>query len=394
MGAGYRPSMTDLTLRLRADGYRALESDRVARGGGRTWESRLLGRRAVVVRGQDGARLFYDESVVRRRGAVPLPLRGLLFGVGAVHGLDDQAHAVRKSLFLGLLAPGRTPGVALDAGARLERLLADPGDATLQDVLVRAYGGAVLAWAGFDLLPERADAVSRELARVVDGFGLGATYPRAWAARLRTDQWLRRQVGAVRTGRLIPPGDSALAAVAGSDLRVGTAAVELHNILRPTVAVSWLATFAAVALHEHPQWRERLRTDGGARLAFAQEVRRTAPFVPALAGRVRRPVRHDGTDLREGDFLVLDVRAINHDPLTWEQPHLFRPERFVGRHPGPFEMVPQGGGAPTGHRCPGESLTGQLLAETLRVLAAEGRDRAASAPADLARIPTVPLVRA
>jgi fatty-acid peroxygenase len=386
--------MSDLALRLRTDGYRALEHDRTARGGDRTWETRLLGRRAVVVRGQDGARLFYDESVVRRRDAVPLPLRGLLFGVGAVHGLDDKDHAERKDLFLRVLSPGRTPGVAHDAGARLARLLADPGTATLQDVLVRAYGGAVLAWAGFALPDGWADTISRELARIVDGFGFSATYPRSWAARLRTDHWLRRQVASVRAGRLAPVTDSALAVLAGSDLPAGTVAVELNNVVRPTVAVSWLGTFAAAALHRHPEWRPRLLADGHARLAFAQEVRRTAPFVPALAGRVRRPVRHDGVDLHEGDFLVLDVRAINHDPLTWEQPHVFRPDRFLGRHPGPFEMVPQGGGEPTGHRCPGESLTVQLLVETLGVLAAAGRDRALVAPADLTRIPTVPLVRA
>lgn len=377
--------MTDLALRLRTDGYRALEHDRIDRGGRRTWESRLLGRRAVVVRGRDGARLFYDESVVERHRAVPLPLAALLFGPGAVHGLDDDAHRRRKSLFLEVLSPGRTPTVATDAAARLAVLLREP-DPSLPDVLARAYGGAVLSWAG--LAPSDAEAtdVSRELFRIVDGFGFSAAYPRAWVARVRTDRWLRARVRDVRAGDRTAADGTALAAVAAADLDERTAAVELNNVVRPTVAVTWLATYAAAALQEHPAWRERLRTDPAARVAFAQEVRRTAPFVPALAGRVRRPVEHDGVALRGGDRIVLDVRAINHDPGTWDEPQAFRPERFLDRQPGPFEMVPQGGGSPEGHRCPGEPLTVQLLAATLEVLA--GTEAPGVRPSsDLTRIP-------
>lgn len=208
-------------------------------------------------------------------------------------------------------------------------------------------------------------------------------------ARARTDRWLRAQVRAVREGRPAPDG-SALAVLAASDVPTRTVAVELNNVVRPTVAVSWLGVAAGRALADLPGWRGRLGEDAAARHAFAQEVRRTAPFVPALAGRIRRPVTHDGLDLRAGDRIVLDVRAVNHDPLTWEQPHLFRPERFLDRQPGPYDMVPQGGGTPKGHRCPGESLTVQLLAETLRVLTvAEVEVRPGPGPT-LDRIPPDP----
>lgn len=381
----------NLALRLRTDGYRALEHDRVAQGGHRTWETRLLGSRAVVVRGRDGVRLFYDESVVERHRAVPLPLAGLLFGPGAVHGLDDDAHRERKELFLDVLRPARTPEVALDAARRLAAALdALTAPAPLHGILVRAYGGAVLGWAGLDVPPARQPEWSDELARIVDGFGFAIpAYPRGWVARARTDRWLRAQLRAARAGRRAPE-DSALAVLAATDLPIRTAAVELNNVVRPTVAVSWLGVAAARALAGLPGWRDRVRDDAGVRHSFAQEVRRTAPFVPALAGRVRRPVTHDGVDLRTGDRVVLDVRAVNHDPLTWDEPHRFRPERFLDRQPGPYDMVPQGGGTPLGHRCPGESLTVQLLAETLRVLAASDvRVLVGSGPA-LDRMPPDP----
>jgi fatty-acid peroxygenase len=329
--------------------------------------------------------LFYDESVVERHRAVPLPLAALLIGPGAVHGLDDDSHHHRKSLFLDVLSPGRTPTVATDAAARLAVLLREP-DPSLPDVLARAYGGAVLSWAGLAPSDEEATAVSRELFRIVDGFGFSAAYPRAWVGRIRSDRWLRARVREVRAGDRTAADGTALAAVSATDLDDRTAAVELNNVVRPTVAVTWLATYAAAALQEHPAWRERLRTDPAARVAFAQEVRRTAPFVPALAARVRRPVEHDGVALRGGDRIVLDVRAINHDPGTWDEPHAFRPERFLDRQPGPYEMVPQGGGSPQGHRCPGEPLAVQLLAATLEVLAGtEAPDARPSS--DLTRIP-------
>jgi fatty-acid peroxygenase len=56
-------------------------------------------------------------------------------------------------------------------------------------------------------------------------------------------------------------------------------------------------------------------------------------------------------------------RLADGDPVdAWGGPYAFRPERFLARDVGAFELVPQGGGDPrTGHRCPGEQLTVALL---------------------------------
>ncbi|MFP3670857.1 cytochrome P450, partial [Priestia sp. SIMBA_032] len=52
------------------------------------------------------------------------------------------------------------------------------------------------------------------------------------------------------------------------------AAVELLNLLRPTVAVGRYLTFAALALHRHPGWRDDLAAGNDvAAHWFAQEVR-------------------------------------------------------------------------------------------------------------------------
>jgi fatty-acid peroxygenase len=170
-----------------------------------------------------------------------------------------------------------------------------------------------------------------------------------------------------------------------------TAAVELLNVVRPTVAVAWFGTFAALAVDEHPGWRDRLRTDPAAREAFAHEVRRYYPFVPALAARTRRPLTWEGHHLAAGTRLVLDVRAIDLDPRTFPQPHVFDPTRFERSMPGPYDFVPQGGGHPeSGHRCPGERITMRLLDVTLAVLASTSYEVLSPRTMPVRRIPTRP----
>ena len=389
--------MTDLTLRLLRDGYRAIERDRAARGGATTYESRMLGRRAVVLGGASGAQVFYDDAVVRRKAAIPPPLAWLLFGRGAVHGLDDTDHLARKEMFLGVLGPEQVADCARAAGAELARASAvwRGRDVDLHDELVVAYGTAVLRWVGVDLATLRLRDLSREYARIVNGFGFaGPAYVRAWVARRRTDRWARELVADVRQGRSTAPDGSVLSVIAASDLDDRLAGVELGNVVRPTIAVSWLGVHAARALAEvDDDTRRRLAGDDAdaeaLRWSFAQEVRRTTPFVPALTGLVRRRSSHAGVALPPRHHVVLDVCGINLDPERYPDPLAFRADRFLHDAPGRYDLVPQGGGEPTGHRCPGESLTLQLLVRTTEVLAGLRMDVPTGGP-DLGRIPTLP----
>jgi len=166
-------------------------------------------------------------------------------------------------------------------------------------------------------------------------------------------------------------------------LDVHTAAVELLNVLRPTVAVARFAAFGAVALAESPEWRRRLReevrergdaADGPLATAFAHEVRRVFPFVPMLAAVATKDTEFEGCPVPAGRRVLLDVMATNHDPQEWERPNEFDPGRFLGtgaEWSPPF--VPQGGGRPEdGHRCPGEMVAVGLLALTCARLAELG----------------------
>src|SRR4051812_8318273 len=64
----------EVTIRLLKDRYLALTQLRQAVGGGDRFPARMLGRQALVVRGEEGVRAFYDPELVTRRGAVPAPV--------------------------------------------------------------------------------------------------------------------------------------------------------------------------------------------------------------------------------------------------------------------------------------------------------------------------------
>jgi fatty-acid peroxygenase len=327
----------------------------------------------------------------------------VLFGPGAVHGLDDEEHQLRKSLFLDVLDPGACRGIAARVCEGWQRRAAhwSSGEpVVVYDAAVQVFGEAVLAWAGISE-PEP-DPVARDLARIVDGFGaVGPANVRARLARARIDRWARSWI---RKARADQSTTSPLSRVAcardleGELLDEATAAVELVNLLRPTVAVAWLAAFSAVALGQHPTWRRRLSDgfgtgDTAPAVAFAHEVRRYYPFVPVLAARARVPFDWKGFHVRPGQRVLLDVYGTDHGP-DWEDPWAFRPERFLGDDPMTYAaFVPQGGDRPeSGHRCPGEGVATALIVETLRALTSKEMDLvdASDQAWSLRRMPTRP----
>ncbi|MFW6773867.1 cytochrome P450 [Nocardioides sp. CPCC 205120] len=368
----------DLALALLRRGYHALPAERRRNGGADTFVTRMLGGRAVVVRGRAGAELFYDTDRVSRVGAVPPPVAGLIFGRGALHGLDGAEHAERKALFLDLLDGAAVQEVTGEVTAllrpRLDALAAQPdgGEVVLFDLLVEAYGDAVLRWAGVPGSAEERRVLARRMAAIVDGFGgAGTAYVRGWRERLRLNRWAARLVRETRRTASVD-ATSVVARIAATDLDDRTAGVELLNVLRPTVAVAWPATWAALTLAVDRSARAALVGDAGARarVCVAHESRRVHPFVPALAGRIRSETEHDGVRLRPGDHLVLDVPGTDTDPAWWDRPEELDPSRFAHAEPDPYAYVPQGGGHPDqGHRCPGEPLTVALVATTLGELA-------------------------
>jgi fatty-acid peroxygenase len=67
--------------------------------------------------------------------------------------------------------------------------------------------------------------------------------------------------------------------------------------------------------------------------------------------------------------VLLDVYGTLHDPALWPDPDAFDLDRFRARPIDADVFVPQGGGNPaTGHRCPGEGCTVELIKVAARWL--------------------------
>ncbi|MFS0894486.1 cytochrome P450 [Microbacterium sp. 179-I 3D3 NHS] len=366
---------------------------RRARDGARAVPMRLLGRDALLVRGAEGVGLFYDGERTARHGAMPAFVQETLFGHGSVHSLDgaDQRH--RKATFVDVAYEDAqverlTPHLEREWRDEQQAWIDGSSSRSAYDAAVGALGRAVMRWAG---LPGTGAAKTRwaeRLAQIVDGFG--APYSPAFLAaqvnRLWSDRHARRLIEAVRAGELGPPAGTALHEWAWHRDREGVlltphlAGVELQNVLRPTIAVARFVAFAAKELHDRPEWRERIGAETATRdalvggtlaTAFAQEIRRTAPFVPLLPAWATQDMEFDGQRVPAGGRVVLDILGTNLDAQSWERPDRFDPERFIGvdDYEALEAFVPHGGAdVADGHRCPGEKLAIAGLAAAIAAM--------------------------
>lgn len=372
----------DSTLALLREGY-AFISRRCARYDTDVFETRLMLRPAVCMMGEEAASVFYHPGRFTRRGAIPKTALRLLQDVGSVQWLDGEAHRCRKRMFMSLMTPESISALVAETAnqwqARIgawEKMQRVVLHTEVEAILCRA----VCKWAGVPLAPGEARRRTRQLASMIDA--AGTVGPANWAAqwrRVQTERWAKQVVEAVRAGTCEVPEESALHVLAthrdvdGELVDADVAAVELLNILRPTVAVAWYVTFAALALHDYPQLRESLRAGGEQYLEhFVQEIRRYYPFFPAVGGRVLEPFTWRGHRFSTGDWVLLDLYGTNHDPRIWTEPHVFRPDRFAEWNGSAYSLVPQGGGEfERDHRCPGERLTIELAKYAARTLATD-----------------------
>jgi len=369
----------DSSLAFVADGYRYI-SKTADRLGTDAFRTRLMGRPVTCIRGPEAARMFYEGGRLNRDHAMPRSVFHLLQDEGSVQSLEGESHAHRKQGFLDVLQGGGDGDLAAvfedEFTAAIERWRTKDTIA-LHDELGPLFTRTVFRWAG---VPEVSDAEFRrrtgQLAAMVERAGTFG--PLNWSARGRrhsAEKWARALIADVRSGAVVVPVASPVAAVAswtgddGAALPVEVAAVELLNLLRPTVALVRFVEFAALALGRLPWRRQALAASDDGLGDFANEVRRRTPFFPVIAGRVQKPFTWLEHDFEDRDWVMLDLYGTNHDARLWREPYRFRPERFTEGED-PRHIVAQGGGDYLAdHRCPGEPATNAILASATRLLA-------------------------
>ncbi len=368
----------DATLALMEDPYGWIGA-RCDELGSEAFSTRVMLRRTVCLRGSEAAALFYDAERFERDGAMPGIVKNVLLGKAGVQGLDGAAHRHRKAMLMSFMTPAAVTRIGEIARRELEAASArwleasgrEPANGlALYPELRALVTRTACEWAGVPLPPDRVERTARMLAAMYEHVAdLGLGHLKARRARREANAWAGRIVSDARTGALGTVPGTALHAIAehrdprGHPLDVSVAAVELLNVLRPTVAVALFMTHAAHALYEHPGARERVRHDpDGTARAFAQEVRRLYPFFPLAAARTRKAFAWHGHRFPAGVRVLLDIPGTNRDPAAWDDPDRFDPSRFIGTEPGAFELVAQGGGDHyTGHRCAGEWITIELM---------------------------------
>lgn len=369
----------DSSAALLAEGY-AFISNRRKQFGADIFETRLLGKPAICMGGEEAARLFYDTDRFHRHGAIPKRIQKSLFGEKGVQTLDGQEHAHRKRLFMNLMTPDRLKQLAeltekwwIASAKRWESM----DSVILFDEARDVFCRAACEWSGVPLEDDEVQERGQGFVDMVDAFGaVGLRHRRGRRARAKAERWIAQIVEDIRSGDLQVPDHTAAHAMAwhrgldGRYLDSKTAAVELINILRPIAAICWYVAFGALALHDYPACAQRLKSgEGEYGQWFVQEVRRFYPFTPFLGAEVSRNFVWRGCEFKEGTMVLLDVYGTNHDPSLWMEPDAFRPERFRSWKGSPFDLIPQGGGDHyTGHRCAGEWLTIDLLKVSLDFL--------------------------
>ncbi|TGD82931.1 cytochrome P450 [Hymenobacter wooponensis] len=369
----------DSTLDLLREGYPFLYS-RSQRFNSDIFQIWLMGMKAICLHGAEAAELFYDPKKFIRTGAIPRRVQTTLMGLHAIQTRDNEEHRCRKEMFMSLMTPG--------SRHRLMTLLAEQWEAyshkwehqdrvvlfkEAQEIICRA----ACAWANVPLQEEEVSLRAQQFGKMIDGFGgVGLRHGRSKLARINNERWMRGIIRDIRSGKLPVQEGTAAHTVAwhrepdGELFDVQMAAIELINAIRPIVAIARYITFAALALHEFPPYRQQLRNphEDYAEL-FVQEVRRYFPFTPFVGAIVRENFTWHGFAFPKGTMVLLDVYGTDRDERQWEDPEVFWPERFRHWKENPYNFIPQGGGGYlTGHRCAGEWITIEAMKQAVGFL--------------------------
>lgn len=365
--------LTDVSQRL-DEGYLLLSELR-KEADAPVVKARLLNKEVIAVYGKEAARAFYDPANFKRKGAMPKLVLKTLFGEEGVQTLDDEEHNQRKKVFMDLMTPKRME----DYHRIVDRTLTEKmehlqGELELFDVAKDVLFRSICEWSGIDLTKMDEREINRlaeyQISMISSAVTNPITHIKGIENRKKSEKWAQSLIEDARINPVAGKENVALYAFAnakdtqGNLLPIDVAAVELLNIIRPTVALTvWIALMGH-ALFSRPDIYQRLHTEfDELQDSFIQEMRRYYPFFPMIPAFAKKDVTIDGYLIPEDSWVVLDLYGTNHDERSIETPEVFRISRYVGKekhisYDEEYEMIAQGGGKfEAMHRCAGEWIT-------------------------------------
>ncbi len=353
------------------DGYDSI-SEKSRQFDSDVFETQILNKKVIFMRGEEAARLFYDNSRFSREGASPKFVQKTLFGEGGVQGLDGEAHRHRKEMFMNFMNPSSINKLieclnselddAIDTWEKKEEIV-------FFDEINELIFTAVCNWAAVPFRKESTKEKTTDILNMIEGAGtIGLRHWKGRRSRSKAEDWVSNLVRKIRNNSLLVPDGTVVKTISmhrdlsGNLLSEKTAAVEILNIIRPTVAVGRFLTFAATALHEFPRQQQKLRAKEIDIHHFAQEVRRYYPFFPIVPAITKIDFEWKSMYFPKDTKVFLDLYGTNHHPESWQDPEEFKPDRFVNWDRNPYSLIPQGGGEyHKHHRCPGEMITLEII---------------------------------
>ncbi|MFD9627376.1 cytochrome P450 [Peribacillus muralis] len=333
--------------------------------------ARFFGKQVICMSGKDAAMVFYDTEKFQRRGSVPKWIQKSFLGVKSVQLLDGKTHLDRKKNLLSIITPSDEKQIGEMVMQHWQALVSeDKQNIVLFEEAKILLCRVACEWAGVPMKESEVKGRAEDFISIIDSFG--AIGPRNWKgrkARQRVENWLSAMIEDIRSSRVTVREDSPLYRIIttkninGQSFSNKTAAVHLISILKSIVAISIFVTFAALALHKNPDCIPKLKTKDPLFLDwFTQEVRRFYPFAPLTGAKAKKDFTWNNYHFKEGMLVLLDLYGTNQDERIWKNPDQFIPERFKDWEANLFDFIPQGGGElATGHRCPGEGITVEVI---------------------------------
>ncbi|MBT0585189.1 cytochrome P450 [Alteromonas oceanisediminis] len=393
----------DQTLSLLREGNEFI-SHQCKRLGSDVFQTRLLLKKTICLRGREAAEIFYDNDKFIRHGAAPSRLQRTLTGKEGVQGLDGQAHQHRKAMFMSLMSSERIADLTDIFQAHwIENAKQWPQQesVSLYNEVNHICFLAAAQWSGIDLSTVNAHKQTENMVAMIESpASIGPSHVKGIIARQRAERWAQKLIQDSRDNATNSDKHCALHVFAhyrspnGSLIDAKAAAVDLLNIIRPIVAIGRYVCFCAFALHKHPEYHSTLANGSDDDIHhFVQEVRRYYPYFPFAAAKVARDFTWQGYRFEQGTRVLLDLYGTNRAPGMWRQADEFNPERFAKRENDAFALIPQGGGFyDKHHRCAGEWITLALMESAVRFLTSSMTYRAVNSHVsiDLTAMPTLP----
>lgn len=344
-------------------------------------KAHFLNQEVFAVYGAAAAKNFYKAENFKRSNAMPSPILKTLQGQSGVQTLDGKEHYKRKEIFMDLMTPDRMDDYRQLLTENLKSALDQQhGTFELYSLTKNVLFRTICSWSGIDLeqfSDKKIEQLADDQVAMFEGTVNSASdHIKGLSGRKDAEKWAQELIKEARRHPQLT--DESLALYAFADARdthsdrlpLETAAVDLLNIIRPTVAITvWIALMGHALFSREDIYRKLAEDFSQLQDSFIEELRRYYPFFPMVPAISKKEVEIDGYRIPQDSWVVLDLYGTNHDSRSFKDADDFKVDRFVGRtkqisYDEEYEMIAQGGGDfRTMHRCAGEWIT----LHTLRV---------------------------